>query len=149
MAVQQIAVFMENSPGRIAEITALLCDNKIDIRAINTADTTEFGILRMIVDNPSHAERVLRQRGMSVSITEVLAIMIEDEIGSLSKIMNMLKTSSVNVDYMYSFIGEGAKAVIVLKTDNNAECARVLTEKGIKILSAEELRSEENAKQLG
>ena len=145
MITKQIAVFMENKPGKIVGITKLLADNGIDIRAINTADTTDFGILRMIVDDYERAERVLRQSGMSVSLTDVVAVMIDDKLGSLSELMNELKDASVNVEYLYSFIGEKSKAIIVLKTDNNAECIRVLGQKNIKIISNEEMRGAGNA----
>ena len=140
MLINQISVFMENRPGRLAEITKVLSENNIDIRAINTADTTEFGILRMIVDNPCKAEQILRKNNMTVSITDVVAVSIEDKVGSFSNVTAMLKEKNISIEYVYSFLGEkSSKAVIVLKTNNNDSAVAQLQENGIKILSAKDL----------
>ena len=140
MFINQISVFMENRPGRLAEITQCLSENKIDIRAINTADTTEYGILRMIVDNPKTAEKVLRDNNMTVSITEVIAVSIEDKVGSFSDVIMILKKESVSIEYVYSFLGEKlSKAVIVIKTDDNISAVSKLHEHKINTLSAEDL----------
>ncbi len=140
MSINQISVFMENRPGRLAEITKCLSENHVDIRAINTADTTEFGILRMIVDNPKLAEKVLRDNNMTVSIADVLAVSIEDKVGSFSDVIMILKEKDISIEYVYSFIGEkSSKAVIVIKTDDNASAILQLYENGIKTLSAEDL----------
>ncbi len=140
MFINQISVFMENRPGSLAEITSCLSKNAVDIRAINTADTTDFGILRMIVDNTTLAEKVLRENHMTVSITDVIAVSIEDKVGSFSDVIMILKDRNISIEYVYSFIGEkSTKAVIVIKTDDNASALLQLHENGIKTLSADDL----------
>ncbi len=140
MLINQISVFMENRPGRLAEITSVLAENNVDMRAINIADTTDFGILRMIVDDPSKAERVLRENNMTASVTDVIAVSIDDTVGAFGKVISVLKEENISIEYIYSFIGEkSSKAVIVLKTNDNALSVDLLTKKGIKVLSAADL----------
>lgn len=140
MFIKQISVFMENRPGRLAEITKVLSDNDIDMRAINIADTTDFGILRMIVDNPEKAERVLRENNMTASVTDVLAVSIDDTVGAFSKVIALLKEDNISIEYIYSFIGEkSAKAVIVIKTNDGEQAIRLLQQGGINVLSSDDL----------
>ena len=87
MLIKQISVFMEHRPGSLAEITKVLSDNNIDMRAINIADTTDFGILRMIVDEPAKAEKVLRDNNMTASLSYVIAVSIDDTVGAFSKVI--------------------------------------------------------------
>ena len=91
MFIKQISVFMENRPGRLAEITKVLSDNGIDMRAINIADTTDYGILRMIVNDEVKAEKVLRENNMTASVTDVIAISSPDTVGAFSTVINLLK----------------------------------------------------------
>lgn len=91
MYVKQISVFMENRPGRLAEITKVLSDNGIDIRAINIADTTDFGILRMIVNDEVKAEQVLRSNDMTANVSNVIAISIDDSVGAFSRVIELLR----------------------------------------------------------
>lgn len=131
MFIKQISVFMENRPGRLAEITKVLSDNDIDMRAINIADTTDFGILRMIVDDPEKAERVLRENNMTASVTDVLAVSIDDTVGAFSKVIALLKEENISIEYIYSFIGEkSAKAVIVIKTNDSEHAIQLLQQGG-------------------
>lgn len=140
MLINQISVFMENRPGRLAEITNVLSENNIDMRAINIADTTDFGILRMIVDDPGKAERVLRENHMTASVTDVIAVSIEDTVGAFGKVISILKEENISIEYIYSFIGEkSSKAVIVIKTNDNDHAVSMLQEKGIRVLSASDL----------
>ncbi len=140
MLVKQISVFMENRPGRLAEITKILSDNNIDMRAINIADTTDFGILRMIVDNFEKAEEVLRENNMTVSVTDVLTVSIEDTVGAFSKVIALLKEENISIEYIYSFIGEkSSKAIIVIKTNDVETSSQLLQKNGIKVLSTEAL----------
>ena len=106
MFIKQISVFMENRPGRLAEITKVLSDNDIDVRAINIADTTDYGILRMIVNDEVKAEKVLRENNMTASVTDVIAISIPDTVGAFSTVINLLKDKGISIEYIYSFIGE-------------------------------------------
>ena len=146
MFIKQISVFMENRPGRLAEITKVLSDNHIDMRAINIADTTDFGILRMIVNNPIKAEKVLRENNMTASVTDVIAVSITDTVGAFSKVIEILKNEDISIEYIYSFIGEKSeKAVIVIKTNNIACSIELLQKNGVKVLSTEELGNLEYA----
>lgn len=142
MLIKQISVFMENRPGRLAEIIKLLSDNNIDMRAINIADTTDFGILRMIVDEPLKAEAVLRENNMTASVTDVIAVSITDSVGAFSKVIEILKDAEISIEYIYSFIGEkSAKAVIVVRTNDCEKSVEILTENGINVLSSKDLGS--------
>lgn len=140
MLIKQISVFMENRPGRLAEITNVLSENNIDMRAINIADTTDFGILRMIVNDPKRAEKVLRENNMTASTTDVIAVSIDDTVGAFSKVIMLLKKEDISIEYIYSFIGEkSAKAVIVVKTNNNERSVALLQQGGIAVLSPDDL----------
>lgn len=140
MSIKQISVFMENRPGRLAEITRVLAENNIDMRAINIADTTDFGILRMIVSEPDRAEKVLRDNNMTASITDVIAISIDDKIGSFSDVMSILEQGNISVEYIYSFIGEkSAKAGIVIRTNNGEKALELFEKNGVNILSPADL----------
>lgn len=140
MSIKQISVFMENRPGRLAEITRVLAKNNIDMRAINIADTTDFGILRMIVSEPDRAEKVLRDNDMTASITDVIAISIDDKIGSFSDVMSILEQDDISVEYIYSFIGEkSAKAGIVIRTNNGEKALELFEKNGVNILSPADL----------
>ena len=140
MLIKQISVFMENRPGRLAEITNVLSENNIDMRAINIADTTDFGILRMIVDDPDRAEKVLRENNMTASTTDVIAVSIDDTVGAFSKVIMLLKKEDISIEYIYSFIGEkSAKAVIVIKTNDNERSVALLQQGGIAVLSPDDL----------
>ncbi len=140
MYVKQISVFMENRPGRLAAITKVLKDNNIDIRAINIADTTDFGILRMIVNDPAEAERVLRANSMTANVADVIAISIEDNIGAFSDVITLLKDKDISIEYIYSFIGEkSSKAVIIVKTNDLENSVAALKEGGVKVLSGKEV----------
>ena len=140
MLIKQISVFMENRPGRLAEITNVLSENNIDMRAINIADTTDFGILRMIVDDPKRAEKVLRENNMTASTTDVIAVSIDDTVGAFSKVIMLLKKEDISIEYIYSFIGEkSAKAVIVIKTNDNERSVALLQQGGIAVLSPDDL----------
>lgn len=142
MYVKQISVFMENRPGRLAEITKVLSDNGIDIRAINIADTTDFGILRMIVNDEVKAERVLRENQMTANTSDVIAISISDSVGAFSKVIQLLKDRDVSIEYIYSFIGEkSTKAVIVLKTSDLETSSEVLSQNGVTVLSKEDVNN--------
>ncbi len=140
MYVKQISVFMENRPGRLAAITKVLKDNNIDIRAINIADTTDFGILRMIVNDPVKAEQVLRANDMTANAADVIAISIDDNIGAFSDVITLLKDKDISIDYIYSFIGEkSSKAVIIIKTNDLENSIAALKEGGVNVLSAKDV----------
>ena len=114
MSVKQISIFLENKIGRLAEITELLGQNKINIRALAIADTTEFGILRIIVDNPQKAQDVLEKKGFSAKQTDVIVVKIADKPGALANTLKMLKESSLSVEYLYAFVKQSGEDAFVV-----------------------------------
>ena len=104
MQIQQLSVFIENKPGRMAEVTEVLAEANIDIRAISVADTRDFGILRVIVDKPKEAVEALKAHGMTVTLTKVIAVGIDDKPGAFSKAVRLLSNEGFDVEYMYAFI---------------------------------------------
>jgi hypothetical protein len=140
MAVRQISVFLENKIGRLAEITQILGNKEINIRALAIADTTEFGILRMIVDRPQKAYEALEERGFTVSQTEVVVVEVEDKPGGLAQVMAILGKEGINVEYLYAFVApRGRGALVVLKIEEKKATVDLLQAQKVKILSAEEI----------
>lgn len=136
MLVRQISVFLENKSGRLAEVTRILGDNQIDITALSIADTTDFGILRLIVDQPDKARQVLDQKGFAVSINEVIAIEVEHKPGGLSKALAVLDEKGIGIEYMYAFVGDSPSknAMVILRVENPENAVQVLQDKGIRIV---------------
>ncbi len=141
MTVKQLSVFVENRPGRLSAITRLLGDANINIRAMSIADTKDFGILRLIVDDAEKALKVLKDEGCSVTITNVLVLRIDDRPGSLAQAMNALYKDNISVEYMYAaFINtESNTACLVLRVDDNDKATVALYDSGYKLLSQNEL----------
>ena len=136
MRVEQISVFLENKAGRLAEVTRLLADAGVNIRALSLADTSDFGILRLIVSDNDKAKEVLAQNGFTVGKTDVVAVEVEDRPGGLYKILDILFRASINVEYMYAFVqSSGKDAVIIFRFDNLNEAVRVLTENGVTVIN--------------
>ena len=142
MLVEQIAVFLENKSGRLAEITAILAENAINIRALSVADTADFGILRLIVDKVEMAKAVLRENGFTVGKTEVLAVEVEDKTGGLAKVLKCIKDAGINVEYMYAFVNKtGENAVLIFRFEKMEEAMTTLLKDGFTILSREQICS--------
>lgn len=140
MLVKQISVFLENKEGRVAQVTQILSDSDINIRALSIADTTEFGILRLIVDKPELAEKALKDGGFTVSITEVIAISIEDEPGGLAKALEVLHENKISVEYIYAFISKTShKANVILRVENCNRAIETLEAGGFLVLRASEV----------
>lgn len=140
MMVKQINVFLENQSGRLAEVTETLAKNKIDIRALYIADTTDFGILRMILDKPQEAQIVLTQAGFTVSSSSVIALAIADVPGTLDAALAVLSKNNISMEYLYAFVGRASSdAVVVIRVDNPEQALKVLHENGVKVLSSEEV----------
>ena len=110
MTVQQLSVFVENKQGSLSRITELLAAEKIDLRALSIADTQDFGILRLIVDNPGRACEILRNNGILVQITEVLGVKLPDRPGALSEVLGALDRAGINVEYLYAFLSQATPA---------------------------------------
>ena len=138
MNIKQISVFVENKKGRLAEITEALAKAKVDIRALSIADTTDFGILRLIVDKPDEAAIALKELGVTVSITNVIAIGIEDTPGAFSVPMRLLADAGIDVEYMYAFITrKSERAYVILRVNDNDIAAKILLDKGVELLDEE------------
>ena len=142
MLVEQIAVFLENKSGRLAEITAILAANSINIRALSVADTADFGILRLIVDKVEMAKAVLRENGFTVGKTQVLAVEVEDKTGGLAKVLKCITDAGINVEYMYAFVNKtGENAVLIFRFEKMDEAITTLQKEGFTILSREQICS--------
>lgn len=135
MAIKQISVFVENKPGRLADITGLLASGNISIRAFSIADTTDFGILRLIVSDTEKAASILKTAGVAVSITEVVGISISDVTGAFANVVKLLSDSGENVEYAYAFLTpEEGHAYVILRVDNNERASKYLIENGIEVI---------------
>jgi hypothetical protein len=140
MRVEQISVFLENKAGRLSEVTGILAEARINIRALSLADTSDFGILRLIVNDNAKAVEVLRQHGFTVGKTDVVAVEVDDRPGGLHRILQVLFKGNVNVEYMYAFVQQsGSNAVIIFRFDNLDEAVRVLTENAVRVIAGEQL----------
>jgi hypothetical protein len=140
MSVKQISVFLENRKGRLIAVTSCLTENEVNIRAHSVADTSDFGILRLIVDHPDRACRVLKEAGFTVRETEVLALEVADVPGGINAGLTVLEHSGINVDYMYGFYGvENGRALNILQVDNMEEAVRVLQQAGLQLLDGNEV----------
>lgn len=140
MFVQQISAFAENKPGALLDLITTLRDHDIDIRAMSLADTTDFGILRLIVSDPDAAVTALREHGITCSLTDVIAVELDDKPGSLYEIFSALAQAEVSVEYTYAFkTPAGAKACCALRVDRNDAAVRALQEAGVRIMSAQAL----------
>jgi len=140
MAIKQISIFVENKPGRLAKITSMLAENLVDIRALSIADTTDYGILRLIVSDPEKAEKVLKEAKLTVSITNVLGIGIPDVPGGFSLAIKALANADISVEYAYAFITPDAgKAYVIIRVEDNDAATKVLTEADIKVIDQNEI----------
>lgn len=140
MLIKQLSVFVENKPGRLAEITEALADNKVDIRALSIADTTDFGILRLIVNEPLVAEKALKDAGFTVSLTDVIAIGVSNKPGGLAKALKVMFDNHIPVEYMYAFISkQEATAYVILRVEDNKKAIEILNSNSFKVLCSSEL----------
>ncbi|MBC7360160.1 ACT domain protein [Desulfacinum infernum DSM 9756] len=136
MRVEQISVFLENKAGRLAEVTRILSEAGVNIRALSLADTSDFGILRLIVNDNEKAKQALKAGGFTVGKTDVVAVEVEDRPGGLHRILDILRKAGINVEYMYAFVQQsGNNAVIIFRFDNLDEAVRVLTENGVTVIN--------------
>ncbi len=142
MTVKQISVFVENKPGRLAEFTNVLRNNNIDMRALSMAETPDFGILRVIVNDPFETACVLKDAGYIASITPVLAVKVADEPGSLFKILDILAEANINLEYTYAFLTrEKDSAYIIFRVEDNDRATEVLSKNGVTLISQDKLAS--------
>jgi hypothetical protein len=140
MKVEQISIFLENKPGGLAGVTKVLKDSGINIRALSLADTSDFGILRLIVDDVNKAKKVLNENGFAVGRTHVIAVEVPDKPGGLHSILELLTREGINVEYMYAFVERsGENAVIIFRFDNIDQAIEVLLKAGFTVLKGEQV----------
>ena len=134
MGIKQISVFLDNTTGRLSEVTKTLATAQVNLRAISIADTADFGILRLIVDKNDKAVDALNSAGFTTRQTDVVAVEIEDTPGSLAKLMDVFQQSQVNIEYLYASLeGQVNKAVVVFKIEDHEKGQKILSEKGFKL----------------
>lgn len=141
MKVEQISIFLENKSGRLAEVTEILGQHGINIRALSLADTADFGILRLIVNDPDKTLSVLKENGLTVAKNEVVAVVLPDRPGGLAGILSALKGKNVNVEYMYAIVEKSeANAVVIFRFDDTESAIQVLRNAGVRLMTGEEVR---------
>ncbi len=140
MKVEQISVFLENKPGALAEVTRILGEAGVNIRALSLADTKDFGIMRLIVNDNEKAKAVLVARGFTVRKTEVVAVEVPDRPGGLAEILKGLSDSGINVEYLYAFVQQsGSNAIIIFRFDETDKAIAALAKNGVKILEGKKV----------
>ncbi len=140
MKLKQISVFLENRKGRLAEALETLAQAKINIRTLSIADTSEFGILRLIVPDPDKAKKVLEKANFTVKENSVIAVMVDDRPGGLAASLRVLSDANINVEYLYAFVEKsGEKAVVILRTEDVDAGIKALKTAGIGLLKAEQV----------
>ncbi len=136
MKIKQLSIFLENKRGRLYEALKALADAEINIRALSIADTSEFGILRMIVTDPEKGKEILEKNEFTVKLTNVIAMAVKDKPGGLAEALKHLYDNNVNIEYIYAFVEKsGEQAVVVLRTENLDKTIALLQEKNIKLLT--------------
>ena len=139
MYLKQLSVFMENKDGKLSEIIDLLSKNDINLHALSIADTTDFGILRLIVDDPQKAAEALKADGFVVKISDVLAVGMEDKPGSLAKLLQIISSAGIGVEYMYAFVSRvQGKALMVVRVNDNEKAVEALRAQGVELVGAAE-----------
>ncbi|MCP4020383.1 MAG: ACT domain-containing protein [Desulfobacteraceae bacterium] len=142
MLAEQISIFIENKAGCLAEVTAILRDANVNIRALSLADTTDYGVLRLIVNDNDGAEKALRQEGFTVGKTPVLAVEVKDEPGGLNKVLDPLWENGVNVEYMYACANSKSdNAIMIFRLDDHDKAVDILQANGINIVNQEALKA--------
>jgi hypothetical protein len=140
MKLEQLSIFLENRSGRLAEITGVLTRAGINIRALAMADTADFGILRLIVNETGRAVQVLRESGFTVATSEMIALEVPDRPGGLWEILKVLEAAGINVEYMYAFVRKSAEnAIVIFRFDEPDRAGAVLREAGVRVLTGEEV----------
>lgn len=140
MKLEQLSVFLENRAGRLCDVTKALAEAGINIRALALADTSDFGILRIIVSDTEKAKETLKQHGFTVGRTTVVAVEVKDEPGGLHNVLKVLGEEHINVEYMYAFVQQSRKnAVLIFRFDRTDQAIETLKKAGIKVLSGDEL----------
>lgn len=141
MFAKQLTVFIENRTGRLSEVLGVLKDADVNILSLSLADTTEFGLLRLIVDNAARGKEKLTENGFSSLLSDVLVIEIPHKAGSLQSFLNVADKNGVNIEYMYGLSIESKDAYVVLKSSDNENLLKILASAGVRTLSCEDLKN--------
>jgi len=137
MEIKQISVFLDNTAGRLGEVTRVLADAGINMRAISIADTADFGILRLIADKCDEALKALNGAGFTTRVSDVAAVEIDDSPGGLARVMELFQKSRVNIEYLYASLeGRAGKAVAILKLEDHQKGIRLLKENGLSLIDS-------------
>lgn len=139
MFIKQLSVFIENREGRLGEVLTALKDNNINIVSLSLADSSDYGMLRMITSNPEEAKSVLKEKGFSAMLTDVLAVKLEHKVGELQEVLEIICKAGINVEYMYALATKNDDATIVIKTSNAEEAALLLQKEGAEFLTSSEI----------
>lgn len=140
MFIKQLSIFVENKFGRLEAIIDAIGKKGVNIRALSMADTTDFGILRVIVDDTVKAKEALDEIGVIAKATDVIAVYIDDKTGGLASILKLITEAEISVEYMYAFLSrDEGKALMVLKADDETAAEKVLSENGIELLDPQKL----------
>lgn len=140
MKVKQISMFLENKSGRLKAVTNLLAENGINIRALSIADTSAFGILRLIVAEPDRAYKLLKDASFTVSLTDVIGVEMPDQPGGLATVMKVMDEAGINVEYLYAFISsDEGKAMVIFRVEHLDDAIKILQENNIRIVSGDAL----------
>ena len=140
MSIKQISIFIENKKGALLEVTKFIADKKINILALSIADTQDFGILRIITENPNEVRDILRDAGYTVTATSVLAAALDDTPGSMANILEILTNADINVEYTYAFMSHiKDKAYMIFRVDDNNLAAAALVAEGFNVAQHESL----------
>ena len=136
MAIKQLTVFIQNKKGTVVSVTEILAKNNINLRALSIAETQDFGILRLIVNDEAEAEKVLKENGYLIKVIDVVGVKIGDEPGKLTAALDVLDKANINVEYLYAFMARTEKhAYVVLRVEDNNEAESVLVSAGFKMIS--------------
>ena len=145
MLIEQISVFLENTKGRLSQVTKVLADSNIDIRALSVADTTDFGIMRLIVSDPDKAFLALKESGFTVSKTEVIGARINDKPGALADMLEILVSHEMSVEYIYVFVAKNNRdAFVIMKISEEGAsktAVELLKESGVSVLNGEDINN--------
>lgn len=139
MTIRQLSVFLENKPGCLDDMLSVLAENKININALTIADTSDYGIVRLLVSDPQLAHEKLREAHYIVRIHDILSLEMDAASGSMYKILDLFTKADISVEYIYAF-SFGSKSVMVVRTDNSEKAAEVIKQNNLKSITEEELK---------
>jgi len=138
MQIKQLSVFLENKGGRLNDVAKILGQAGINMSAFSLAESSDFGILRVIVSDPVKAQAILKENKFAVSLTDVICVQVSNSPGALARILNIITDNGISIDYMYAF-AEGSDANVILKPDKTDDCISILQKNKISLIAADEL----------